>query len=170
MMKRKGCFAAVLGVILTAGVFLAGCDLTTSPDNSGELDGIWKNGSYEITIDGDNYVMKVSGTNYGKGTISYSIADSIFTFRSTHAWYNSGWVPYTETTNGKLTYGGNILVISNLDNYEYSSLAGTWTRQSSSTSNTDSKTIKITGFPGSDYSVNLEMIMLSPTFACLARE
>jgi hypothetical protein len=138
--------------------------------NSGELDGIWKKGDYEITIDGGTYVMKVSGTNYGKGTFSYRSDTSAFTFQSTHEWTGSAWSPNTrDRTNGRLTYnGGNTLTISNLDNYTF--LAGTWTRQSSSTSNTDPKTINITGFPGSDYSGKLAMIMLSPSFASLARE
>jgi hypothetical protein len=170
MTKRKGCFAAILGVILTAGVFLAGCDLTTSPDNSSELDGIWKKGNYEITIDGDNYVMKVGGTNYGKGTFSYRSDTSAFTFQSTHEWTGSAWSPNTrDRTNGKLTYNGeNTLTISDLDNYTF--LAGTWTRESS-TANTDPKTINITGFPENTYhSSEIAVIMLSPSFASLVRE
>jgi hypothetical protein len=168
------------------GVFLAGCDLTTSPgskggsdsgnnggsdsgNNSGELDGTWKNGNYEITIDGDSYVMKASGTNYGKGTISYSVANSTFTFQSTHGWTGSAWSPDTsDRTNGKLTYsGGTTLTISNLDNYTF--LAGTWTKQSSS-GTTAQKTIIITGFPGSSYSGKAAVIMLSPSFESLANE
>jgi hypothetical protein len=175
-MKRKRCFAGILGMILTAGVFLAGCDLTTNPgnkgssgtSNSGELDGTWKYGSYEIIINGDTYVMKDNGVNYGKGTISYSVANSTFSFRSTHAWTGSGWSPYTETTNGKLTYGGgNTLTISNLDNYTF--LAGTWTKQSLS-ENTGQKTIIISGFPGSAYSGKIAVIMFSPSFESLAAE
>jgi hypothetical protein len=178
-MQKKGYLAAIFGVVLTAGLFLAGCDLTTNPGNnsnpstgnSGELDGTWKKGIYEIIIDDDSYVMKSNETNYGKGTITYSVANSTFTFRSTHAWNGSSWVSYTETTSGKLTYnGGNTLTISNLDNYEYSSLAGTWTKQSPSTGNTDPKTIVITGFPGSTYSGRFAMVMLSPSFLSIAEE
>jgi hypothetical protein len=169
-MKRKRYFTAILGLILTAGMFLAGCDLTTNPSkkgpgssNGGELDGTWKYGSYEITIDGDNYVMKYSGTNYGKGTITYSVANSTFTFQSTHEWTGSAWSPNTrDRTNGKLTYGGgNTLTISNLDNYTF--LAGTWTRQSSPTGNTDNKTINITDFPRSAYSGKVAVITLHPS-------
>jgi hypothetical protein len=174
-MQRKGYVAAILGMVLTVSMFLAGCDNFTtspgssSPGNSGELDGTWKNGNYEIIIDGDNYVMKNAGTNYGKGSISYSVANSTFTFQSTHAWQYSAWVPYTETTNGKLTYhSGNTLIISNLNNYTF--LTGTWIRQSSSTGNTDPKTIKITGFLGSAYSGKIAVIMLSPSLDSIASE
>jgi hypothetical protein len=175
-MKKKIYFAAILGMALTAGLFLAGCDnLTTSPNNnkdnsgteySGVLNGTWKYGNYEITIDGGSYVMKSGGVNYGKGTITYSIANSTFTFQSTYEWAGSKWSPNnSDRVNGKLTYnGGNTLTISNLDNYQF--LAGTWTKQSSSTSNTDSKTIIITGFPGSIYSGKLAALTLhSPATA-----
>jgi hypothetical protein len=174
-------------MVLAAGVFLAGCDLTTNPgnkgnsspgnngssgtNNSGELDGTWKYGSYEIIINGDNYVMKANGTNYGKGTITYSVANSTFTFRSTHEWTGSGWSPDKETTNGKLTYaGGDTLIISNIANLDYKALEGTWTRQSGSAGNTDQKTITITGFPGSSYSSKVAMVMLSPSLTSLVNE
>jgi hypothetical protein len=167
-MKRKRYFAAILGMILTAGVFLAGCDNgNAGTGNTGELDGTWKNGVYEIIINGIDYVMRYNGNNYGKGTISYSVINSTFTFKSTHAWQDSGWVSYTETTTGTLSYGGgNTLVISNLDNY--TSLAGTWTRGSGTgngsgptpPANSDPKTITITGFPGSAYSGKAAAITL----------
>jgi hypothetical protein len=130
-MKRKRYFAAILGMALLAGVFLAGCDLTTNPGNKGnpgnndnELDGTWKYGDYEIIIYGDSYIMQASGSNYGQGTISYSVATSTFTFDATHVYdYSSGWVSAAETTNGTLTYsGGDTLIISSLDNSTYSSL------------------------------------------------
>jgi hypothetical protein len=165
-------------------VFLAGCDNGspgTSTSNSGELDGTWKQGNYEIIINGEDYVMKANGAYYGKGAISYSVANKTFSFRSTHAWTGSGWSPYSETTNGTLEYGGgNTLIISNLDNYNYTSLAGSWTKQTGGgtgngtdtppTGNTASKTITVTGFPGSIYSGKFAGIMLSPSVTSLASE
>jgi hypothetical protein len=177
-MKRKGCSAIILGMVLAAGVFLAGCDLTTDPDNkgksntgkndgsgtsnSGELDGTWKQGSYELIINGDNYVMKASGEFYGKGAISYSIANSTFTFRSTHEWTGSGWSPFSETTKGTIAYSGNTLVISNLNNYTF--LAGSWTKQTGGgTGNANQKTIIVTDFPESNHKGEVAMVLLFPS-------
>ncbi|MDR2135616.1 MAG: hypothetical protein LBO76_03280, partial [Treponema sp.] len=177
-MKIKGYFAVILGMVLTAVVFLAGCDLTTSPgdkrnsgtgntggsgtSNSGELNGTWKYENFEIIINGDSYVMKADGDYYGKGTISYSVANKTFTFRSTHEWTGSAWSPASETTNGTLEYsGGNTLVISKLDNYTF--LAGAWTKQTGNT-------IIVTGFPGSKYSDKVAVIMLYSSVEDAANE
>jgi hypothetical protein len=195
-MKRKKYFTAILGMALTAAMFLAGCDLTTNPDkkgnsgtgdngssgtgnsgtsNGGELNGTWKKGVYEIIITGNDYTMKYNENNYGKGTISYSVDDGTFTFKSTHAWRDSGWISFTETTTGTLSYGdGNTLVISSINNSEYESLKGSWTRGSgtgngSGTPQTE-KTIIITGFPGSTYSGKFAMIILSPSSESIAKE
>jgi hypothetical protein len=193
-MKSKRNFAVILGMVLTAGVFLAGCVLTTDPNNtgnsntgnksgsgttsnSGVLDGTWKYESFEIIIDGDSYTMKYAGTNYGRGTIIYSVDNSTFTFRSTHEWTGSSWSPARETTNGKLTYSGNTLTISTITNPDYTFLVGTWTRQTgggngngTGPTNTNPKTITITSFPVSAYRNQVAMVMLYSSFEDAANE
>jgi hypothetical protein len=168
-MTKKRYIAAILGMVLTMGLFFAGCDDgsldTSSGGNSGELNGTWKKDIYEIIISGNSYVMRENGANYGRGTISYSLDNSTFTFQSTHAWQNT-WVPYKEITNGTLNYGGNTLTIFNLDNYTF--LAGSWKRESS---NTAAKTIVITGFSGNTaYNGKAAVIMLFPSVLSIENE
>ena len=122
---RKVCFSLLL-VSIIFGTFV-GC----SKEDSANLDGTWKNGIYSIVIKGSNYTSKVNDVNWGKGIITYSIADGTYSLKSTHAWHkdDSNWNPFEETCNGIFTYNNNKISFATVDNMRYEAwTVGIWTR------------------------------------------
>jgi hypothetical protein len=65
-MKRKRRFVVLLGMALAAGLFLAGCDLTTNPSNKG------KSGDGSGTGNTESKVIRITGfreTAYFNGAV-----------------------------------------------------------------------------------------------------
>ena len=114
----------MLVLVLMLGMTVIGCNNGSTRN----LDGTWTHGTVQLMVSGDAYLMKWSGINYGKGTVSYD--GNSFTFTSTHSWsaIDNDWVPFEETITGKYSVNGESLVISNVAG-KYSSLNGTWTKQ-----------------------------------------
>ena len=101
----------------------------TSGNTAKELDGTWEKGNYSFDIKGSDYVMKIDAVNWGKGIITYNIADGIFNVKSTHAWSQGSWVSYQETSNGTFNYNDNEMTILSVDNNLYAAVVGKWTRK-----------------------------------------
>jgi uncharacterized lipoprotein NlpE involved in copper resistance len=129
-MKSK--FPGIVILFTVIAFVLVGCDnpADNSSSNgsvSGALNGTWTKGNVSIAINGSNYLMKIGGVNWGKGSITYS--DGTIIFRSTHAWKEGSWDTFVETTRGTFTHNENNLTFHTCDNARYSNLVGLWTRQ-----------------------------------------
>ena len=95
-----------------------------------ELDGTWNNGYYSIIVKGSDYTSKVYGNNYGKGKVTYNVAEGTFNFTSTHAWDSGSWDSFVEICNGTMTLNKGIMTILTVDNRSYRDwMIGTWTRE-----------------------------------------
>jgi len=81
---------------------------------AGMVDGEYVNtthNTYTIVVQGDTWISKINGVNYGKGT--YTINGNSVVGQSTHAWQSGAWYPYTgDTFTGTYNESSNSFTIT----------------------------------------------------------
>jgi len=129
-MKSKRVLLGMLVIILAFGMTVVGCDNGTTSGGSGVLDGTFinqTNNSYKIVIKGSSWTSSIDNENWGKGT--FTLSGNNISGRSTQAWDNNAWVPYTaDTFSATMVEGGDSFTITAIVPWEEDFL-GTYLRQ-----------------------------------------
>jgi hypothetical protein len=129
-MANKRFWFGMLVMALVFGMTVVGCDNGSggTVDNS-PFNGTWTKDDYSIVVSGSNFTFLEAGTNFSKGTFTYTGTTSgSITFRPTHVWDGSTWQSYSGPDSGdwSLSSDGNTYTVSGLNDL---SVNGAWTKQ-----------------------------------------
>jgi hypothetical protein len=129
-MTNKRFWLRMLVLTLVFGMTVVGCDDGSTDESFTKFDGTYINQSdnnYKVIIQGYSWISVKNGENWGKGT--YTLSGNNASGRSTHAWSQGTWGPYTlDTFTGVFNEGNNSFSINTSTGWDQAFL-GIYIRQ-----------------------------------------
>ena len=130
-MTNKKFWKGMLVIVLVFGMTVVGCDNDATDGEANTIrDGTYMNqnhNNYKVVIQGNSWTSIKDNANWGKGT--YTLSGNNVSGRSTHAWDNGTWVPYTaDTFTATFNEGNNSFTITTTTGRDQNFL-GTYLRQ-----------------------------------------